>query len=60
MPCRTVSVPGGGVATFTTRVRASSEPIEFDMHLEDGQIALGFDEAKHGVDEEPDQAGAEA
>lgn len=38
-------------ATLTSRIRAPREPIEIDMHVEDGQLVLGFDEAEHGTDD---------
>jgi hypothetical protein len=36
-------------ATLTSRVRAPRVPVEIDMHVEDGQLVLGFIEAQHGT-----------
>jgi len=56
---------GRFVATLTSRVRAPREPVTIDMHVDEdtGQLALGFDPAKHGTDdgeEEGEGAGVEA
>jgi len=43
-------------ATLKSRVRAPREPISFDLHVDEatGQLALGFNEAEHGTDDEGD------
>lgn len=40
-------------ATLKSRVRSPRPPIEIDMHLENGQLRLGYDEAKHGKEDGP-------
>ena len=44
---------GRFTATLTSRVRAPRPPVTIDMHVENGQLVMGFDERKHGI---PDEA----